>query len=158
MKNKKKLYQITKSIKSKLIKKIKNEDGFVELFMFIIIFFFLISVLISIAPPFITREKLSIISRRTVEKVAYDGKITADTYTFIDDLITKANLQGKNPTYSFSGNIRPNGKIQLRDEFIFTINADETIHLTGFSTTDINMNIDKTLSGISEVFYKSSEL
>lgn len=154
-----KKYKILKNyLKNKILKKIKNEDGFIEIFMFIIIFFFLISILISVAPPFITRQKLSIISRRTVEKVSYDGKVTPQTYTFINDLIDSANLKDKNVTYSFSGNIRPGGKIQLRDEFQFTIKADESIHLTGFSLTDINMSIDKKLKGVSEVFYKSSEL
>ena len=113
-----KKYKILKNyLKNKILKKIKNEDGFIEIFMFIIIFFFLISILISVAPPFITRQKLSIISRRTVEKVSYDGKVTPQTYTFINDLIDSANLKDKNVTYSFSGNIRPNGKIQLRDTF-----------------------------------------
>ena len=61
-------------IKKWILKKIKNNDGFIEMFMMIIVFFFLISILLSVAPPFIAREKLNIISRRVVDKVAYDGK------------------------------------------------------------------------------------
>ncbi|WP_455089270.1 DUF4320 family protein [Peptoanaerobacter stomatis] len=146
------------NIKYKILKKIKNEDGFIEMFFIIVLFFFLISVLISVAPPFIAREKLSIISQRVVDKVAYDGKVTADTHTFINDLITKANMQDKDVTYSFNGNIRADGKIQLRDEFTFNIDAKENINLTGFGLTSITIPINKSLDGISEVFYKSSEL
>ncbi|WP_455089677.1 DUF4320 family protein [Peptoanaerobacter stomatis] len=142
----------------KIINKAKNQDGYVEFFFTIFVFCFLISILIAIAPPFITREKVSIITRKTVEKVEFDGKVTPQTYTFVDNLINKANLTSKNPKYSFTGNIRPNGKIQLRDEFHFKINVTEKIKLTGFDATDINMPIQKELTGISEVFYKSSEL
>lgn len=145
-------------IKKWILKKIKNNDGFIEMFMMIIIFFFLISILLSVAPPFIAREKLNIISRRVVDKVAYDGKVDSSTHIFINELINKANLQNKNVTYAFNGNVRPDGKIQLNEEFTFTINATEQINLTGFGDFHLDMLIKKENTGVSEVFYKSSEL
>lgn len=148
----------TKKFLKHIIYKLRNEDGYIEILFMIVIFFFLISVLISVAPPFITRNKLTTISKRVIEKVEFDGKITADTNVFVNDLIQRANLQNKNTIYSFSGNIRPNGKIQLRDEFTFSITSEEKINLTGIGVFNIVMNIKKEDTGVSEVFYKSSEL
>lgn len=147
-----------KKLLTKLLFKIKDDKGYIEMLMTVVIFFFLIAVLITIAPPFITREKLAIITRRTVDKVEYDGKVDVSTNQFVDELIKKANLTGKNVKYKFTGDIRPNGKIQLRDEFTFSIDAQEQINLTGIGAFAINMPINKKQTGISEVFYKSSEL
>ena len=158
MKKKKILCYLAKLIESKIQKKLKNEDGYIELFFIIIVFFFLLSVVISVSPPFILREKLNIITSRVVEKVEYDGKVTAETHTFLNELITRAKINDKGVTYTFNGNIKPNGKIQLRDEFTFSINAIEKIKISGFGDFTYDMNIQKEQTGISEVFYKNSEL
>lgn len=147
-----------KNLAKRLLLKIKDEKGYIEMILTIVIFFFLVAVLITLAPPFITREKLSIITRRTVNKIEYDGKVDVETRQFVDEQIKKANLTGKNVNYEFTGNIRPDGKIQLRDEFTFSINAEEKINLTGIGVFSMTMPINKSQTGISEVFYKSSEL
>lgn len=158
MKKKKTLRYLAKLIESKIQKKLKNEDGYIELFFIIIVFFFLLSVVISVSPPFILREKLNIISTRVVERVEYDGKVTPDTHSFVNDLINRAKINDKVVTYAFNGNIKPNGKIQLRDEFTFSINAIEKIKISGFGDFTYDMNIQKEQTGLSEVFYKNSEL
>lgn len=145
-------------ILSKIKKKIKGEEGYFEALLTVVIFFFLMSVMFALSSPFIVREKISIISRRTVDKISYDGKVDSSTKSFVNGLITKANINEKNPKYNFSGAIRADGKIQLRDEFTFKITAEDNIKLNALDNFEVTIPITKEQSGISEVFYKSSEL
>lgn len=109
--------------------------------------------------PFIVRQKISQLSNRIVEEIEYDGKIDTATENEVKSLLASYNLNKYSPTYSFSGSIMPSGKIQLRNEFQFTISVNVPLKIANIGKSiHINIPIRKTLTGRSQVYYRPSEL
>lgn len=134
----------------------KKEDGEVDKLVVLMFLFLMLSIFISFAEPFFIRNKVSLLTKEVVEEVEYTGKVDDSLVT---SLIGKYGLDKYNPTFQFSGQIMPGGKIQLRDEFSFNIKIDYVLHLANLGEKiKIPLPISKTQTGRSQVYYRPSEL
>lgn len=131
-----------------------------HLILILYVFFLCIALSIPFSQAFITNSNLNAMVKLVVEDVEFRGKVDGATTAFIDQKLVDFNLNGKNPTYSFSGNIRGDGKIQLQDEFVFEITVTDTLKFANFfdGGFSIDLPITKKVKGYSQNFYRDSEL
>lgn len=140
-------------------KPLSKHKGEIDQLLILFVVFLGIALITTSVEPFIVRQKISQLSNRIVEEIEYDGKIDTDTENEVKSLLASYNLNKYSPTYSFSGSIMPSGKIQLRNEFQFTISVNVPLKMANIGKSiHINIPIRKTLTGRSQVYYRPSEL
>lgn len=124
------------------------------------VFFMAIAWSIPFTQPWITYSNLNSMTKIIVEDVEFRGKVDNKTTDLINKKLTDFNLADKSPTWSFSGDVRGDGKIQLQDEFIFEITVTDTLKFANFldGGVTINLPIHKKITGYSENYYRDSEL
>ena len=139
----------------KFIKFLKAKSGDFEHIWLVFVAFFSLALILTFVPNFINRQKVVYLTKAIVEEVEYNGVVDSNTYNKINELIIKYNFKTMNPTYSFSGNIKSDGKIQLRDEFTFTFSIDDKIRAINLDNVySIPITISHQMSGKSQVYYK----
>lgn len=139
---------------------IKDQRGEVEILLILFVMFLCISFIFPVTQPFITNANVTAMAKLVVEDVEFRGVVDSETQAMVRTLMTKFNLDDKNPTYSFTGSIKPSGKIQLRDEFVFEIKVVEYITFANFNERPIRIpiTIHKKIVGQSQNFYRSNEI
>lgn len=139
----------------KIINFIKSKKAEFEHIWLVFFAFFSLAIVLTFVPNFINRQKVIYLVKAVVEEVEYNGVVDSNTYNHINNLILKYNLQLLNPQYSFSGNIKSDGKIQLRDEFNFKFSIDDKIRAINLdSVYEIPIKISHSMAGKSQVYYK----
>lgn len=138
-----------------IIKFLKDKKAEFENIWLVFIAFFCIALTLTFVPNFINRQKVVYLVNAITEEVEYNGVVDHRTYDKINDLILKYKFTSMNPRYSFSGNIKPDGKIQLRDEFTFTFSIDDKVRAINLDEVyTIPITISHQSSGKSQVYYK----
>lgn len=149
-----------KKLKEKLKGLAKDERGFVGMITIIFISFVVIYNISVWSPAFFSQQDVNILVEEVIEDVEYKGRVDSSTHMMVNSLISKMKLSGNNINYRFSGSIRGDGKIQLRDEFTLEVTGEKEITLSNFAFRPIKVKVPlkKTLTGKSQVYYKPSEL
>lgn len=132
----------------------------IDMLLILMVTFFGISFILTSLKPIVTNANLTSMAKIIIEDVEFRGIVDAETTQLIQNKLSDFNLADKDPTWSFSGSIKPSGKIQLQDEFTFTITVTEQIvfsNLTG-EPIAVDIPITKTLKGVSQNYYRASEL
>lgn len=148
------------NLKNRLKRFIKDERGFVGMITIIFISFVVIYNISVWSPAFFAQQDVNALAEEVVEDIEYKGKVDSSTHSMVNELISKMKLSGNNINYKFSGSIRGDGKIQLRDEFKLEVTGEKEVTLSNFSFKPIKVKVPlrKTLTGKSQVYYKPSEL
>lgn len=124
------------------------------------VFFMAVAWSIPFTQPWITYSNLNSMSKIIVEDVEFRGKVDGRTQDLINKKLSAFNLKDKAPKWTFTGDVRGDGKIQLQDEFVFEITVTDTLKFANFLSGgfSIDIPITKKIHGYSENYYRDSEL
>lgn len=140
---------------NKVIFKRKKAEGFIEVLFQFAIIMSLIFCFLTLWKPFIYKQNLDYMAKTLVRAVEANGRINSDITALANDL--KSEL-GISPTISWNATyITGTDKIQLRKKFTLTIRDTITLKLIEPSfgpPVAINIPIEKSFIGISQVFWK----
>lgn len=143
----------------KIFKKIMEENGEIEPLIAMFIMFVAIWNIGVWSKPFFEYQNMVRLTEKAVEEAEYTGKVDNELYSLIASNINDLNLSDNNIEYSFEGNIRADGKVQLRDEFTMQTKGTVKVKLSNFSDLfTIEIPIEKKMKGESQNYYRPSEL
>ena len=136
---------------------IKNESGafFIDSLIAFMIFISLILSFLTVPEVLVKKQELDYATRNVVRKIERDGMAGSSIWQTINELRAEtgmvADFTWDGPFYG------PDARIQIRDRF--TVSAHYTVKVRLFEPTFtapvyINIPIQKTLSGVSEVYWK----
>lgn len=149
-------------IKKQLRKRLKNGTVCVrsiDLLFILFAFICCIALAFPFSSVFITNANLTSMAKIIVEDVEFRGIVDAETNNMVRQQLADFNLNDKNPEYKFTGQIRPDGKIQLQDKFKLEIKVTERLQFANFTGNPITINIPitKKINGVSQNYYRNSE-
>ena len=126
-------------------------DALIALTVFIAVIFSFMA----IPEVFIKRQELDYIAKTVARKIERDGMASGPLRQTINELAAETGIAAD---VSWSGAFRgADSKLQIRDRFTVTIRYTVRVRLfepTFSSPVYMNIPIQKTLSGVSEVYWK----
>ena len=147
-------------ILKRLRRVIGNKRGEIDVMVILFIFFLCIAMMFPMIKPFVTNANLNAMAKLVVEDVEFRGMVDSESQAMVRTLLTKFDLDDNASTYKFTGSIRPSGKIQLRDEFVFDIQVTEYMTFANINGNPIRIPITlhKQIVGQSQNFYRDGEI
>lgn len=144
----------------KIQKQLSSEDGYITFVAAILVGIIIMYNIVVFTPLFFVHNDMNKLAETVVEDVEYNGRVDSNTYALVEKTIDDLGLRDNVINYEFSGDIRPSGKIQLRDSFKFSVKGKSNVKLVNFFIKNISMDFDvnKTAIGRSEVYYKPGEI
>jgi len=139
----------------KSFKKLKNNkgEGYIDLLISMGIIFFITYMCILLFPVFIAKQNINYMAKTIVKTI----EITGENGNYLNDEIKHLKDETKcNPDIEITGNFN-DGKLQLREKFsvVLTDSIDIIIAKTIFGNElKITIPLNKSLSGMSEVYFK----
>lgn len=120
-------------------------EGLVENVTFILVAFFFIGLIFTIAPIFMQKQQLDNFAHELCRTAAVSGRIGEETNRRFQDLSSQTGLS---PTVTWSGN----DKIQLGNTITVTLQETENMKICGFGSYPIQLTSKS--SEKSEVYWK----
>lgn len=152
--------KILKILKERTKSVLGNRRGSVDILVILFVFFGCVALAFPFSKVFITNANLTSVAKIIVEDVEFRGIVDPETNLLIQRKLADAGLSDLSPSYQFTGDIKPSGKIQLQDEFVFEITVTDRLTFANFTGSPfaIDIPITKRISGVSQNYYRASEL
>lgn len=156
----KKLSKLSALLKRKVKMALKDQRGSVDILIILFTFFCCVALAFPFSKVFITYSNLNSMAKIVVEDVEFRGIVDTETNLLIQRKLADASLSDLRPSYKFTGDIKPSGKIQLQDEFTFEITVMDRLSFANFTGHPfaIDVPITKKIDGVSQNYYRASEL
>ncbi|MDR1440436.1 MAG: DUF4320 family protein, partial [Clostridiales bacterium] len=110
---------------------------------------------LAIPELFIRKQEIDYIARMVVRRIEQSGQIGDELFGFIADIKDETGID---PDIAWDGNFRGHGdKIQIREKFTVTVEYSVRVKIVEPSFAGplyIELPLSKTLSGVSEVYWK----
>lgn len=142
------------------MKQLKAQDGYIDVMLLLTGVIVGIYLVMAFQEPIFKQFYTMYLADQVTKMVSEDGEISAETYTYIDDLTTSLGLSNYNPRYSFSGEISSKNHIQLRDDFKFRYDITVPIKVASpmlFESYTLDFQLGYTSDGKSMKYFRPGE-
>jgi hypothetical protein len=140
-----------------MIRLAKSEAGsfFIDTAIALAILIAVILSFLTIPELFVRKQEIDYIARMVVRRIEQSGQIGDELHGFIADIKAETGID---PDIAWDGNFRGYGdKLQIREKFTVTVEYAVRVKIVEPAFAGpiyIDMPIRKTLSGVSEVYWK----